>query len=103
MFDQSIIDKYLSWDVFKTSYGKPLVYAGKTAELAAGILFILGLFTRMASLLTIGVMGYIAFFIGKGIIWYDDQHPFLFILLSLVFIFSGPGSFALDNIIFKKK
>jgi putative oxidoreductase len=103
VFDAAIVSKYLSWDVFKNDYGLVLVYAGKIAELIAGILFFLGLFTRVASLLTIGVMGYIAFFIGKGIIWYDDQHPFLFILLSMVFVFTGPGNFSLDKLIFNNK
>ena len=103
IFDAGIISRYLGWDVFKNDTGVLLVYAGKAAELVAGILFLLGLFTRIASLLTIGVMAYIAFIIGKGIIWYDDQHPFLFILLSLVFIFTGPGTFALDNLFFNKK
>jgi len=65
--------------------------AGKAAELISGILFVLGLFTRIACLLIIGVMCYITFFLGKGIIWYDDQHPFLFILLALVFFFTGAG------------
>jgi putative oxidoreductase len=103
IFDHTTMEKYLTWDIFKNKNGQLLVYAGKAAELFAGILFFLGLFTRLACLLTIGVMAYIAFVIGKGIIWYDDQHPFLFILLSLVFIFTGPGSFALDRVIFKKK
>lgn len=103
IFDHGTMEKYLSWDIFNNNNGRVLVYAGKAAELIAGILFFLGLFTRFASLITIGVMAYIAFAIGKGIIWYDDQHPFLFILLSMVFIFTGPGALAIDNIIFKKK
>lgn len=103
VFNESIMEKYFSWDVFKTEYGPLLVHFGKLAELLAGILFFLGLFTRIAAILTIGVMGYIAFFIGKGVIWYDDQHPFLFMLLSLVFIFTGPGGLALDNLFFNKK
>jgi putative oxidoreductase len=103
IFDESIIEKYLSWDIFKNSSGKFLVYAGKAGELIAGILFVLGLFTRIASLLTIGVMGYISFFIGNGIIWQNDQHPFLFVLLTLVFFFTGPGNFSLDKLIFNKR
>ncbi|MCB9055161.1 MAG: DoxX family protein [Chitinophagales bacterium] len=103
VFDQSIINKYLSWDVFKISAGKTLVYTGKILELVAGIFFLLGFCTRIASLCTIGVMGFIAFFIGKGKIWYEDQHPFLFILLALVFFFTGPGSLSIDALLFKKK
>ena len=102
IFDESIVNKYLGWDHFKIASGKFWVYSGKLGELIAGILFVLGLFTRVACLLIIGVMGYIAFFIGKGVIWYDDQHPFLFVLLALVFFFTGPGNFSLDKMIFKK-
>jgi putative oxidoreductase len=103
IFDESIINKYLSWDAFKNPSGKFLVYAGKAGELIAGILFVLGLFTRIASLLTIGVMGFITFFLGNGIIWQNDQHPFLFVLLALVFFFTGPGNFSLDKMIFNNK
>jgi putative oxidoreductase len=103
MFDQAIINRYLGWDQFKNPTGKFMVYSGKAGELIAGVLLVLGLLTRIACLLIIGVMGYIAFFVGKGIIWYDDQHPFLFVLLGFVFIFTGPGDFSLDKLIFKKK
>ena len=103
IFNEAIINKYLQWAQFKNSNGKFLVYSGKSAELISGILFVLGLFTRIACLLIIGVMCYITFFLGKGIIWYDDQHPFLFVLLALVFFFTGPGNFSLDKMIFNNK
>jgi len=103
IFSQSKMEEYLKWDAFKSSSGKFLAYAGKAAELIAGILFVPGLFTRIASLLTIGVMGYIAFLLGHGKIWYEDQYPFLFILLALVFFFCGPGNFSLDKMIFNNK
>ena len=103
IFSELKMVEYLKWDSFKNSSGKFLVYAGKGAELIAGILFVLGLFTRLASLVTIGVMCYIAFFLGNGIIWYNDQHPFMFVLLALVFFFTGPGNFSLDRMIFNNK
>ena len=103
IFDQSIIDKYLSWDAFKNPSGKILVYFGKAGELTAGILFVFGLFTRIACLLTIGVMGYISLFLGNGIIWQNDQHPFLFVLLALAFFFTGPGSISLDHLFNKRR
>lgn len=103
IFNEDKMNEYLTWDNFKQSNGKLLVYAGKAAELLAGILFVLGLFTRIASLLTIGTMCYIAFFLGNGIIWNNDQHPFLFVLLALGFIFTGPGRYSLDHYLFKPK
>lgn len=102
VFSASKINGYLEWDIFKNSSGKLLVYCGKASELIAGILFVLGFLTRIASLLIIGVMGYITFVLGKGLIWYDDQYPFLFILLALIFFFMGAGKFGLDNVVFKK-
>ena len=103
LFDSSIVNKYLSWEVFKTPYGKELVYVGKSLELFAGLLFVLGLFTRLACVLIIGVMGYISFFVGKGIIWYDDQHPFLFVLIAILFLITGPGKWSLDKFLLTKK
>ncbi len=103
IFDQAKIDEYLKWDVFKNSTGKILVYAGKGAELVAGVFFLFGLFTRIASLLLIGTMLYIAFFLGHGKIWYEDQYPFLFVLLGLVFLFMGGGRLSLDHLLFKQQ
>lgn len=104
VFDTAKMNEYLTWDNFKqSSNGKLLLYAGKSAELIAGILFVLGLFTRMASLVTIGTLGYIAFGLGNGIVWYNDQHPFLFVLLAFLFLFTGPGPFSMDAKLVKEK
>ncbi len=103
IFSPAKMGSYLEWDLFKSSSGKTLVYIGKAAELVAGIFLFLGLFTRLAALILIGKMASISFFVGHGKIWYEDQYPFLFVLLGLVFFFTGPGSFSLDNLIFKNK
>jgi len=103
IFSESKINGYLEWDVFKGSNGKLLVMAGKASELIAGIFFVLGFLTRVASLFTVGTMIYITFFLGHGKIWYEDQYPFLFILLALVFFFTGAGRISLDNLLFKNK
>lgn len=78
-------------------------YAGKAAELVAGIGFALGIFVRLSAVISIVAFAGIIFMLGgKGKIFTDDQHPFLFILLSLVFLFTGSGPFSLGNIIRKK-
>ena len=77
-------------------------YLGKGAEFLAGVLLILGLFTRVAALIIIGTFAYITFFVGKGKFWMDDQYPFLFALLGLVFFIIGPGAWSLDGKLFKK-
>ena len=102
IFDAVIMKEYTKWDIFKnTSSPSFIVYSGKTAELIAGFLLLFGLFTRLASLVVIMTFLYISLFVGNGKIWYEDQHPFLFVLLALVFFFTGPGNFSLDKIIFK--
>ncbi|MFM9839242.1 MAG: DoxX family protein [Cyclobacteriaceae bacterium] len=102
VFNPELMNGYLTWDNFKGSTGKVLVYAGKSSELLAGISLFLGLFTRLGSLLLIGTLSYITFFVGHGKFWYEDQHPFMFVLLGLIFIFTGPGAWNLDQLIFNK-
>ena len=104
MFDATAMDEYFKWDMFKDSaVAKFFVFGGKVAELLSGILLVLGLFTRIACIILICTLGYIAFFVGHGKIWYEDQYPFLFVVIGFIFFFTGPGSFSLDSVIFKNK
>lgn len=104
MFDTPAMNEYFKWDMFKdSSNARIFVYSGKVAELVSGILLVLGLFTRIACIIVICTLGYIAFFVGHGKIWYEDQYPFLFVLIGLIFIFTGPGSFSLDSVILENK
>ncbi len=104
VFDKEIMKTYLGWDSFK-GFSSPafMVYMGKTSELIAGLFLLPGLFTRLASLLMIGTMSYVTLFVGHGKIWYEDQHPFMFVLLGLVFFFVGGGRYSIDYLIFKNK
>lgn len=104
-FDAEKMKMYTGWFV-ERKYSNPEMwaYAGKIAELLAGICFVLGLFTRLASVACIAAFAGIIFILGdKGKIFQGDQHPFLFILLATIFFFTGPGTLALDNLFFKKK
>jgi putative oxidoreductase len=104
MFDTRAMNEYFKWDMFKgSSLAKLSVYGGKVAELFSGMLLVLGLLTRIACIIVICTLGYIAFFVGNGKIWYEDQYPFLFVVIGVIYIFTGPGSFSLDNVIFKNK
>jgi putative oxidoreductase len=103
VFSAEKMNGYLQWDMFKNSSGKTMVYLGKGAELVGGIFLCIGLFTRVAAVILMGTMAYIAFFVGHGKIWYDDQHPFLFVLLGAVFLFIGGGPLSADHFLFKKK
>ncbi|MCC6290378.1 MAG: DoxX family protein [Chitinophagaceae bacterium] len=102
VFDAVKIKEYAAWEIFKNSSSAiTMVYIGKGAELVAGIMLVIGICTRLASLVLIFTMLYIAVFVGNGKIWYEDQHPFLFVLLGLVFFFTGAGKYSADNLIFK--
>jgi len=104
VFSEEKMKPYLDWDSFK-GFSSPalIVYTGKIAELVAGIFLMIGLFTRLASLVLIFTMLYISFFVGHGKIWYEDQHPFLFVLLGLVFFFTGSGKWSVDQFLLKKR
>jgi putative oxidoreductase len=98
LFDAKKIAEYTTWDTIKqlpNAYA--WVWAGKAAELLGGVLLALGWFTRLAALLTIGPMLFICFKLGNGKFWYEDQHPFLFVLLALVYFFLGAGPISIDH------
>ena len=104
VFNSEAMHGYMEWDMFKnSSLAKFMAYAGKAAEFIGGIFLLVGLFTRIVLLILIATLAYIAFFVGHGKIWYEDQYPFLFVLLFFVIFFTGPGKFSLDNKIFGKK
>lgn len=103
VFDPQLMKEYASWDSISGANGLLLVYLGKGSEFVAGLLLLLGIFTRVGSLMTMGTMLYITFFVGNGKFWYEDQHPFMFALFGLLFLFTGPGAFNLDEVVFKKR
>jgi len=97
VFDSEKMKGYTQWDQFKNQPATFLVYTGKLAEFIGGIFLTFGCMTRIASLLIAGTMLYISLFVGNGKIWYEDQHPFLFVLLAMVFFFTGPGRWSVDR------
>jgi putative oxidoreductase len=103
VFDSQLMREYAAWDSFAGSNALLLVYLGKGSEFIAGISLLLGLFTRLGSILTLGTMLYITFFVGSGKFWYEDQHPFMFALFGLLFLFTGPGALSVDDVIFKDR
>jgi putative oxidoreductase len=102
VFDPEAINGYLDWEIFKGPNGKTLVYIGKASEFLSGSLLTLGLFTRLGAILLIGALSYITFFIGQGRFWYEEQHPFMFVLFGVLFFFTGPCAWSLDGKLFGK-
>lgn len=103
VFDAELMQTYMTWDTFKGNSAAFMVYAGKSSEFIAGVLLTLGLFTRVGALLGAGTLAYVTFFVGHGRFWYEDQHPFMFVLFGLLYFFTGPGTWSLDGYVFKKK
>lgn len=103
VFDRPTMEVYLKWEVIK---GLPapefMVYLGKSLELVSGLCFVFGLLTRIAALAMAADMLFICFKIGNGKFYYEDQHPFLFAVLALIFFFTGPVKWSLDKLWFKK-
>lgn len=97
VFNAHLMAEYMTWDTFAGSNARLLVYAGKSSELIAGLLLLFGFLTRLGAVLTIGTLSYITFFVGSGKFWYEDQHPFLFVLFGLLFFFTGSGAWSVDG------
>ena len=102
VFDEEKMKEYLTWDSFK-GFSSPafMVYMGKIAELVAGIMLAIGFLTRLGAFFLVCTMLYVSFFVGHGKVWYEDQHPFLFVLLGMVFFFTGSGKYSVDHLLFK--
>jgi putative oxidoreductase len=102
VFDASLMQEYAKWESFKDQSAVFMVYAGKSSELIAGILLTVGFLTRIGSILLTGTMAYITFFVGHGRFWYEDQHPFMFVLFGILFFFTGAGAWSIDKVLFDK-
>jgi len=101
VFDKSLMNEY-GERLTKLNFPAPSVmaYIGKSTEFITGILFTLGLFTRLAAVALSVNMCIISFGMGQGRIFMEEQHPFLFVLLALVFFFSGAGKWSFDQVLF---
>ena len=102
VFNAQLMKEYMTWDTFAGPNARLLVYTGKSSELIAGLSLLFGLFTRLGALMTIVVLSYVTFFVGGGKFWYEDQHPFMFVLFGLLFLFTGPGAWSIDRLMFSK-
>jgi putative oxidoreductase len=103
VFNKELMQGYIKWDVFQNKAATLMVYMGKLTELTAGLLLTLGLLTRVGGVLLTGTMLYITFFVGHGRFWYEDQHPFMFVLFGVLFAFLGPGAWSLDRVLWTPK
>ncbi len=104
VFDSNKMSEYAKWDIIKALPSPAfMVYLGKALEFITGTLLALGLFTRLAALLMAINMLFICFKVGNGKFYYEDQHPFIFAMLAMVFFFSGPVKWSIDQLNFKRR
>ncbi|MFD2521555.1 DoxX family protein [Emticicia soli] len=98
IFEPAKIQEYASWDSIKTMpFPAFWAYLGKAAELLGGVLLTIGFLTRPAALVIALTMLFICFKIGNGKFWYEDQHPFLFFLLAMIYFFTGAGKWSVEK------
>ncbi|QHT71858.1 DoxX family protein [Rhodocytophaga rosea] len=103
VFDGEKMNGYAKW-LTDMQFPSPVLmgYLGKGTEWLSGLLITLGLLTRFACLIMAVTMSIITFGIGEGRIFMQEQHPFLFVVLAMVFFFVGPGRWSLDYVLFGK-
>jgi putative oxidoreductase len=101
VFDPELIQSYVDSGMVAGSNALFMVYVGKSSELICGILLLLGFMTRVGALIAIGTFSYITFIVGEGRFWYQEQHPFMFVLFGILFLLTGPGDWSLDSKVFK--
>ncbi len=104
IFSPSIMKGYAGWEVLdKLLPATTTAYIGKATELITGLLLCIGWFTRIAAAIAATTLLYICFFVGQGRFWYEDQLPFVFALLCLVFFVTGSGAWSIDQFIYQHK
>jgi len=104
IFDRTKMLPYMEWDVIKSLPApETMLYIGKGVEFLTGLCFVFGLFTRVAAIIMAVDMLFICFKVGGGKFYYQDQHPFLFAMIALVFFFTGPVKWSLDKRLFNKR
>jgi putative oxidoreductase len=93
-------------DYLKKELGLPLpflmAYLAKGTELFGGLLFALGLLTRIVSIPLIITMVIAVFGAHHGQVAGEGEHAFLYLLLFVAFFFIGSGKWSVDFQINKK-
>ncbi len=104
IFSPSTMKEYAGWEILDKIFSPgTTAYIGKATELATGLLLCIGWWTRVAAVVAAATLFYICFFVGQGRFWYEDQLPFVFALLCLVFCITGPGAWSVDQFIYQHK
>lgn len=102
VFDRATMEPYFAWEKIKALPLPPetSAYLGKGAELVSGLMLMFGFLTRIGSIIIVINMLFITFYMGDGIFYYQDQHPFLFAVIGAIFFFTGPVKWSVDQKLF---
>lgn len=88
------------------SWGWPLPgfqsFIATYTEFLGGILLVVGLFTRPAAIMNIGLFAIIALLFHMPDPFAKKEKAVLYLLLSILVFFFGPGKFSVDHFLFKK-
>jgi putative oxidoreductase len=71
-------------------------------EFLGGIFLVVGLFTRLAAFMNVGLFTIIVFVYHGSDPFSDRESGILFLMLSLIVFLSGPGKISVDNFLFRK-
>lgn len=93
--------EYLSKDLH---FPQPLfmAYLRTSAEFFGGILLILGLYTRIATILITFTMLVAAFTAGNGDVFGDAEMNVIYAVFCLTILFTGSGKFSIQKYLFKE-
>jgi len=102
VFDRETMEPYFEWEQLKALPlpSEFMAYVGKSTELVTGLCLTFGFLTRIAALVMTINMLFITFYVGNGVFYYQDQHPFLFAVIGVIFFFTGPVKWDLDHKLF---
>lgn len=81
-------------------FQEAMAFSTKLVEMTGGVFLLLGLFTRMMTALLFLSFMFLTFVAGHGRLFTENQLPFLFAMISLLFFFTGAGRFSIDYILF---
>lgn len=103
------ITKLIHYDTIVTQFANPLhighnlsLILATGAEIVGSILIILGLLTRLASIVLIFNMSVIVFFVLQHFPFAGKELAFMYWGWYVVLFFIGPGNYSLDHILFNK-
>jgi putative oxidoreductase len=105
VFDAKEMNGMAQWLGGEMKFPAPLLmaYLAKGAEFFGGVLLVIGLYTKVASLFILITMVVAAFIANGGKIFGGGETSFLYLLFSLLFFFTGPGKISVDYLRSGKK